>query len=335
MWVGSNGGSGTISRIDIAHGGVTTFNHAGTANWGAVDPAGNLWTTDQAAGVIRRVNASDGSISTFRPGFPNPSAIAVDAAGDVYVAQGGGHHGVFKLRGSDGTSMWGKLKVTAVMGAGSLAVDASGGVWVPDYGAGTKLKKLDGASGRLLGAYDAGDWQTGIAVDGSGDIWVTNQISGSVTKLKGSDGSRIGTYKVAPNAAGIAIDGSGNAWVTNGARVTKLGPGGNVIGTYDAGSNPSGGIAVDASGAVWVVNAGAASVTKLGPDGKIIGTYRGVTTGGNLGDFTGFALQRFVMRKPVRPRVAAAPPARGPWTRLPDVPLKTTQYAALDEGGGV
>ncbi|MCX5796832.1 MAG: hypothetical protein NTY77_15160, partial [Elusimicrobia bacterium] len=60
MWGGSNGGSGTMSRIDTANGGVTIFGHAGTNDWGAVDPAGNLWTTDRSRGVVRRFNASSG-----------------------------------------------------------------------------------------------------------------------------------------------------------------------------------------------------------------------------------------------------------------------------------
>ncbi|MCX5795115.1 MAG: hypothetical protein NTY77_06450, partial [Elusimicrobia bacterium] len=124
------------------------------------------------------------------------------------------------------------------------------------------------------------------------------------------------------------------------------------IGTYSAGRNPKGGIAVDASGDVWVMNAGVSSVTKLSPAGNIIGTYKGVTTGGNLGDFTGFALQNFVMRKPgsghgggvkarpiqgpppSSPPVAAAPPLRTPWTRLKDIPF-AVQYAALDEKDGL
>ncbi|MCX5795513.1 MAG: hypothetical protein NTY77_08485, partial [Elusimicrobia bacterium] len=119
------------------------------------------------------------------------------------------------------------------------------------------------------------------------------------------------------------------------------------IGTYSAGRNPKGGIAVDASGDVWVMNAGVSSVTKLSPAGNIIGTYKGVTTGGNLGDFTGFALQNFVMRKPGSgrggrakvppiqgpPPVAEAPPLHTPWTRLKDMPIRLVTSAQAEIGG--
>lgn len=316
MWVGSTGGGYDISRIDTANGGVTVFSKACRADWGAVDPAGDFWITDQGAGLVCRIRASSGAVATFRPGFLNPSAIAIDAAGDVYVGQYKPYHGVFKLRGSDGSVLWHNPDVAPLEGSWTLAVDASGNVWVPDRAEQGQVYKLDGSDGRLLGTYDAGSWPVGIAVDGEGSIWVANQLSGQLTKLDGSDGRRIGSYHVAPNAMNLAIDGSGDIWVPTNSNVVKVDPGGRVVGTFNAGPKPNGGIAVDSAGHVWVVNATMNSVTELDSSGAMIGTHQCGSTSGGMGDFTGFALQRFVMRK------------GGAWSRLKDMPL-AVQGAAI------
>lgn len=79
-------------------------------------------------------------------------------------------------------------------------------------------------------AYDA---PLGIAVDASGNIWVTNSNSNTVTELN-MTGTTIGTYTVGSEPAGIAIDSSGNVWVATAgtAAVTKLNSMGSTIGTY-------------------------------------------------------------------------------------------------------
>lgn len=73
-------------------------------SWVAVDSAGNLFITDLVNNVVRRVSASDGTIATvagnghfgvYGDGGPAlqaaitfPLSVAVNAAGDVYIAQG-------------------------------------------------------------------------------------------------------------------------------------------------------------------------------------------------------------------------------------------------------
>jgi hypothetical protein len=127
----------------------------------------------------------------------------------------------------------------------------------------------------------------GIAIDASGNAWISNYAGGvgdTVTELNGSTGADISP--VDPITGGgftggglsgpyaIAIDGSGNAWITNsgfgstGQSVTELngstgapisGPSGYTGGGL---KNPEG-ISVDASGYIWVANAGDGSVTQL------------------------------------------------------------------------
>ncbi len=119
----------------------------------------------------------------------------------------------------------------------------------------------------------------GIAIDKSGNIWMTNSSSsGTVTKLSPT-GANPGTFTVGNHPVGIAIDAPGHAWVAdNGSgSVTELSPTGANLGTFPAGTFPIG-IAVDASGNVWVANNRSASVTELSSSGTNLGTFSVAST---------------------------------------------------------
>jgi streptogramin lyase len=118
-----------------------------------------------------------------------------------------------------------------------------------------------------------------IAIDGSGNAWITNNGASSVTELA-SSGSPISTSNGFTGGGmngvvGIAIDLTGNAWVAN-----DLAVGGSVIklsatdGSVLSGTGYTGGglgvpyaIAIDGTGNVWVTNATANSVTELTSSG--------------------------------------------------------------------
>ena len=130
----------------------------------------------------------------------------------------------------------------------------------------------------IMSTYPVGFLPAGIAIDASGNVWVANVNSNTVTELSPT-GATKGTYNVGSNPEGIVIDASGNAWVANdgSSNVTELSPTGATITTVTVGTNPAG-IAIDASGNVWVANFGSNNVTELSPTGATITT---VTVGTN------------------------------------------------------
>jgi streptogramin lyase len=117
----------------------------------------------------------------------------------------------------------------------------------------------------------------GIAIDGSGNAWVTNFSGNSVTKLSslGAVLSPAGGYtgNGLNNPFGIAIDGSGNAWVANygNSSVTEITSAGTfpsgATGYTAGGLNHPRGIAIDGLGNAWIANYGGNSVTKLSSSG--------------------------------------------------------------------
>ena len=121
--------------------------------------------------------------------------------------------------------------------------------------------------------YPVGSEPYGIAIDGSGNVWVTDQGSNSVTEL-GSTGAVLGSFTVSTGPTGIAIGGSGNVWITNQGsdNVIELSSDGSVLGTFTVSTGPTG-IAIDGSGNVWVVGSTNNNVTEFSSSGVLKGTY--------------------------------------------------------------
>ncbi len=112
-------------------------------------------------------------------------------------------------------------------------------------------------TGLMESTYPVGTNPIGVAIDASGNVWISDGILPSTNyaiKLN-SGGSRQGTYQVGSMPEGMAIDASGNVWIVNYAsnNVTELDANGNLITTVTVGNAPQG-IAIDASGQVWVTN---------------------------------------------------------------------------------
>jgi len=119
----------------------------------------------------------------------------------------------------------------------------------------------------------------GIAIDASGNAWVTNEAGQSVVKLPSlSADFATASYSngglLAPR--GISIDLSGNIWVANtgGNDVVKL----NSLGVAQSGSGYTGGsisspvaIANDGAGNAWIVNFSGNSITELSSTGTASG----------------------------------------------------------------
>ena len=119
----------------------------------------------------------------------------------------------------------------------------------------------------------------GVAIDGTGNVWVVNYVAGTVTKLD-PNGAKLITSSGSGNLNNptyAAIDTSGNAWITNlgSNTVTKLNSDGSFAINYSTTFNQPQALAIDASGNKWVTNSGFAgsgisfSVTKIDTGGTL------------------------------------------------------------------
>ncbi|MCV7086515.1 hypothetical protein H7H52_12350 [Mycolicibacter hiberniae] len=189
-----------------------------------------------------------------------PGGVAVDRAGNIYVADTGNAR-VLKLPvGSNRQAM---LPFTGLLNPDSVAVDQAGNVYVTDYGSNSVLK-LSGKSKKQTKLPFTGlKAPTGTAVDVAGNVYVTDY--GNHRALILMAGSKAPVELKLPFVGltaptGIAVDQAGNKYLTGygNAQVLKLLAGSStpvkLPFTRFTGPNPPNGVAVDTKGNVYVVD---------------------------------------------------------------------------------
>ena len=261
-FIGGADGSGVVARFNSPTG-------------LAVDTAGNVYIADTANHIIRRMNSSgavvtlagmagftgtaDGTGSEAR--FNSPQGVAVDGAGNVYVADTFNH----------------TIRVISPTGAVSTIAGTAGSSGAVD---------ANGASARFFGP-------TALAVDSSGTLYVSDssnhairRVSSSrdVTTFAGSlgvagfsDGSGINARFASPG--GIALDNTGNLYVADSLNqvIRRINSGGTVTTVAGLAGNPGIvdgigviarfnrpiGLALDNSGNVFIADTFSSTIRKF------------------------------------------------------------------------
>lgn len=212
--------------------------------------------------------------------FNSPYSLALDAAGNVWVANAGSNT-VSELIASEGY-----ISAATFSPAGaslsnptSVAIDSDGNVWASDY-RGDSISELTASSnyedglnyapaGALLNS------PLSLALDAQGNVWAANYRGDSVSELTASSAYADGV-NFAPSGAefkkpaAIIVDLSGNIWAANWGNdsVSEL----TAADSYATGNNfsPSGAalsvplsLDVDEFGNLWVANSFANHVSEL------------------------------------------------------------------------
>jgi sugar lactone lactonase YvrE len=268
----------------------------------AVDGQNNIYVADTLNSVIRKITpagmvsvlagtagvfgSEDGSAANVL--FSGPQGIAVDAGGNLYVADTG-NSTIRKVTSGGVTTTLAGLAGNPGNADGTgtsahfnqpqgVALDSAGNVYVADTGNHTIRKITSGGVSSTLagsaGSFGSADGTqdgarfnapTGIAVDASGNLYVADSnnhtirqvtSAGVVTTLAGwagmwgsTDGS--GTSALFFEPSGISIDASGNLYVLDCGNSTlrKLAPSGSTWVTSTVAGLPGVSGSLDGSGA--------------------------------------------------------------------------------------
>ena len=256
----------------------------------AVDRSGNVYVADGENHTIRKITPS-GEVSTFAgmpkvsgsadgqgsaAKFKNPSGLAVDSAGNIYVAEHGNHiirkitplGLVTTLAGLAGVSgsADGEGGIARFYYPHGLAVDGVGNVFVADPGNNTIRKitplgvvsTFSGLAGSGVGSADgqgnvARYWgPMGVAIDTAGTLFVVD--SGNNTLRKITPSGLVSTIAGKPRVSGPDnrmvvgfVDGQGEAARFNGPT----------------------GIAMDGMGNLYVADSGNNTIRKVTPSGLV------------------------------------------------------------------
>ena len=226
--------------------------------------------------------------------FSRPQGLAVDASGNIYVADSGNNR-IQKFTNTGvlitawGTWGFGDGQFSNPQG---VAVAPSGDVYVMDSGNG-RIQKFtsDGGFINKWGAFGPGDSQffeaRCLAVDASGNVYVADMGNSRIQKFTafgtfitkwGDRGSGDGqfTYPMA-----VAVDASGDVYVadSSNSRIQKFNSSGGFItkwGTYgfeDGQFNQPQGLTIDTSGDVYVADSGNSRIQKFTSDGGFINKW--------------------------------------------------------------
>jgi uncharacterized protein (TIGR03437 family) len=219
----------------------------------AIDSSGNIYIADSGNNVVRKV--ANGTISTFAgnnsagAGYSgdsalatgaqlnNPVGVAVDSAGNVYIADTG-NNVIRKVTGGN----------IATVAAGfqhpdGVAVDAAGNIYVADT-VGRRIVEISNGSYTTIagngsfgfsgddgpGTRAALNDPMGLALDSSGNVYIADTVNGRIRKLtsSGTITTIAGTGALyfsgdggpATQAAlyfprGVAVDSAGNVYVAD------------------------------------------------------------------------------------------------------------------------
>ncbi|MGO9336809.1 MAG: Ig-like domain repeat protein [Terracidiphilus sp.] len=189
-----------IRKVAAGTGVITTIAGTGAAGWSgdngpaasaqltypdslAFDPAGNLYVADSQNGSIREINMQTGVITTFagigtsvcssgsvgdggaatNADLCDPNGIAIDTAGNVYIADTYNYR-IRKVAAGTGI-------ISTVAGTGSYG-----------YGHGAAIG--DGGPATLA----TFDYPQGIAVDGAGNLYIADVFNSVIRKVTASTG---------------------------------------------------------------------------------------------------------------------------------------------------
>lgn len=315
-----------VRRVDAA-GIISTVAGTGAAGFGgdggaaisaqlnlpyglAVDAAGNLYVADLGNERIRRISA-DGVIRTYAGGgvtdtgsdggpalnavLRTPRNVALDAAGNLYIAEFDGHRirkvtpdgriatvagtGLVGFSGDGGPAFSAQLAYPA-----GILLDRAGNLYIADS-QNLRIRKIS-TSGNIATAASGLATPTAVAVDAAGTIYVSD----SSGNLRSCTAAAVACATAAPFAGDLALDVAGTLYVAGASFVHAIDAHGAirvVAGdgyrhTGDGGPATSAqllqpaAVAVDSADSMFIADSGTQSVRQVLPDGTIQTVAAGV-----------------------------------------------------------
>ncbi len=160
----------------------------------AIDAAGDAWVGNTYTDTIVKISSDGKQVQAVPIGSTGPQGLAIDASGYVWTANYYGNS-VSRVQASTAAAVSGSPYAGGTLTTpAAIAIDGAGSVWVGSFRSNV-LSQLAGSTAVVPGAAlspvagwagDAGLNQPfSLAIDASGDVWISNFGAGTVTELIG------------------------------------------------------------------------------------------------------------------------------------------------------
>jgi uncharacterized repeat protein (TIGR01451 family) len=213
------------------------------------EPDVNLYVSDAKNGVsngtVDEILAGGSSQKVLGTGFADPGGIAVDGAGNVYVAEKVSRT-VAEIPAAGGPAL--SLGNTTVEPT-NVAVDGAGNVFVAD---GSTVQKIPAGGGTPVTVSSGFSGPTGIALDAAGNLYVADTFNNAVKKVPAGSSTAVTLGSGFSIPMGVAVDGAGDVYVTDAGNKAVKEIAGNSVITLASGIAGLGQIALDTAGNVYV-----------------------------------------------------------------------------------
>ena len=194
-------------------------------------------------------------------GLFEPTGVAVDAGGNVFIADLGNNR-VVEVPASGGPQF---TVGSGLAGPFGVAVDGAGDVFIADSG-NSRVVEVTPSGVQTTVPASGLNSPYGVAVDGAGDVFIADSGNSRVVKVPAGGGAQttVGSGLISPY--GVAVDGAGDVFIANWAyfQVVEVPAGGGPQTTVPAsGLNYPYFVAADAAGNVFISNVGNNTVVEV------------------------------------------------------------------------
>ena len=150
--------------------------------------------------------------TTVGSGLSNPQGVAVDGAGDVFIADTGNNRVVEVPAGGGAQTTVPAIGLNDPPGVG---VDGAGDVFIADPN-NNQVVEVPAGGGAQTTVGSGLYYPFGVAVDGAGDVFIADPNNNRVVEVPAGGGAQttVGTGLSYPE--GVAVDGAGDVFIADG-----------------------------------------------------------------------------------------------------------------------